>query len=233
MDIIKNSIDDILDIKGKNNNFLTNKPYSDEYKELAKKWSILPMYKENKYVKQLFKLLDENQVILLVSGTGSGKTVLVPKFVLKYILAKGLNKKVAITNPKILTTVYNAEYAAKTLDVKLGEEVGYKYKGSPPDSASDKSKLLYVTDGLILASILSGDTLLEQYQAIIIDEAHERKVQIDMLLKFLKEVSILRPDFKVIIMSATINAEVFMNGFGQVFWIVLMAEKPLEVKFPA
>jgi pre-mRNA-splicing factor ATP-dependent RNA helicase DHX15/PRP43 len=78
---------------------------------------------------------------------------------------------------------------------------------------SIKSKLLYVTDGLILATILSGDKLLKDYQCVIIDEAHERNIQIDILLKMLKEVLYERPDFKLIIMSATINSTVFKNYF--------------------
>ena len=213
MDIIEKNISDILDTKGIELNFLNGKPFSDKYKSLATKWSNLPMYKDVKVVKQFFNLLHTKQVILLVSGTGSGKTVVVPKFVLKYMVSMGLKGKIAITNPKILTTVYNAEYGAITLDVKLGEEVGYKYKGAPSNSIGPNSKLLYVTDGLILATILSGDSVLSQYQGIIIDEAHERHVQIDVLLCLLKEVLYKRPDFKLIIMSATINAEVFRNYF--------------------
>jgi HrpA-like RNA helicase len=214
MDNILSNINDILDVEGKNNNFLTDKPFSPEYVKLASKWSQLPMYADKSSVKKFFDLLHNCQVILLISGTGSGKTVLVPKFFLKYIKTMGLGGKIAITNPKILTTIYNAEYGAKTLDVKLGEEVGYKYKGSDRTHAGSNSKLLYVTDGLILATILSGDTVLSEYQGIIIDEAHERHVQIDMLLKLIKEILPLRPEFKLIIMSATINSAVFRNYFN-------------------
>lgn len=211
--MINIKLDDILDVKGKKDNFLTNKPFSSEYIKLAEKWSQLPMYKDKPSVKKFFDLLHNCQVILLVSGTGSGKTVLVPKFFLKYVNIMGLKGKIALTNPKILTTIYNAEYGAKTLDVKLGEEVGYRYKGAPYNSTSSKTKLFYVTDGLILATILSGDYTLSEYQGIIIDEAHERHVNIDMLLKLIKDILPLRPDFKLIIMSATINASVFRNYF--------------------
>ena len=214
MDLINKNINDILDINGKHNNFLNDKPLSSEYKKLAEKWSKLPMYTDKIKVKQFFELLNDCQVILLVSGTGSGKTVLVPKFVLKYAISNGYTGKIAITNPKILTTVYNAEYGAKTLDVKLGNEVGYKYKGSPYNSVSDKTRLLYCTDGLILATILGGDILLSEYDGIIIDEAHERHVQIDFLLKLIKEIIPKRPEFKLIIMSATINSSVFRNYFN-------------------
>ena len=214
MDIINNQIEDILDSKGKYNNFITNEEYSEEYKILASKWKELPMYKDSNIVKKFFKLLHDNQVILLVSGTGSGKTVLVPKYFLKYIITLNLLGKIAITNPKILTTIYNAEYGAKTLDVKLGNEVGYKHRGAKEGSFNKDSRLLYVTDGLILATILSGDTYLKDYIGVIIDEAHERGIQIDLLLRLIKIILLKRPEFKLIIMSATINAETFKNYFN-------------------
>ena len=97
MDIIEKNISDILDTKGIEPNFLNGKPLSNKYKELATKWSNLPMYKDVKVVKQFFNLLHTKQVILLVSGTGSGKTVVVPKFVLKYMISMGLKGKIAIT----------------------------------------------------------------------------------------------------------------------------------------
>ena len=171
------------------------------------------MYKNTKSVKQFFNLLNDCQVILLVSGTGSGKTVLVPKFVLKYVILNNLSGKIAVTNPKILTTIYNAEYGAKALDVNLGEEVGYKYKGAPDNASNNNTKLLYCTDGIILATLLGRDPLLKDYQSTTIDEAHERQVNIDLLLRLIKELLPKRPDFKLIIMSATINSSVFRNYF--------------------
>jgi pre-mRNA-splicing factor ATP-dependent RNA helicase DHX15/PRP43 len=211
METINKNIDDILDSKGKNKNFLNDKEYSKEYKEVGEKWSMLPMYSDKESTKKFFKLHNENMVMLLISGTGSGKTVLVPKYVLKYNKTLKIPGKIAVTNPKTLTTVYNAEYACKTLDVNMGEEVGYKFKGSPSDAVSDKTELIYLTDGLLLAKILGGDKTLKEFNTVIIDEAHERGVQIDLLLKFLKEILLVRKDFKLIIMSATINAEVFKN----------------------
>ena len=205
---------DVLDYTGKNDNFINNQEYSEEYKELGKKWSQLPMYADKKKVKEFFELLESKQVILLVSGTGSGKTVLVPKFVLKYFIHNKITGKIAVTNPKSLTTKYNAEYGAKTLDIELGQEVGYKYKGAPKEANSDNTKLLYATDGIILATILSNDPLLKDYNCVIIDEAHERGIQIDLLLKLLKEVVNQRKDFKLIIMSATINSKVFKDYYN-------------------
>jgi pre-mRNA-splicing factor ATP-dependent RNA helicase DHX15/PRP43 len=202
---------EVLDIKGKKDNFLTNQPYSDEYKRLAKIWSKLPMYSDKKSVKKFFDYLDNKQIILLSSGTGSGKTVIVPKFLLKYVIKNNISGKIAVTNPKVLITISNAEYSAKTLDVKLGDEVGFKYKGNK--KLSSKTKLIYLTDGLLQANILGSDKLLSEYACVIIDEAHERHIQIDVLLKLLKEIVLVRKDFKVIIMSATLDAQVFRDYF--------------------
>jgi len=210
-------LSDPLDKNATKNNFLTETKYSKEYKELSKKWSELPIYKHKKEIANIFKSFEKNQVTLIVSGTGSGKTVLVPKFLLKYIWeTKTENKestKIVITNPKTLTTIYNAEYSAKTLDVELGTHVGFKFRGSPANMISDQSKLIYATDGLLLAQINKGDLLLKEYDGVIIDEAHERQVPIDLLLYFFKHILKNRPEFKLIIMSATIDAEIFKQFY--------------------
>jgi pre-mRNA-splicing factor ATP-dependent RNA helicase DHX15/PRP43 len=197
----------ILDPTGININPLNNKPYSEEYKTFAKSWSKLPAYSS---AKEIINGIKENQVVLLNSGTGSGKTVLLPKFALH---ALNYQAKIAITLPKQIVAQSAAEYAALTLDVKLGEEVGYKYKGSDKSAYSKDNKLLYATDGTIVAKLLK-DQKLSEFDAVIIDEAHERKVQIDFLLYLLKETLIVRPEFKLIIMSATVNEEVFENYFN-------------------
>lgn len=216
MDVIKKNIKDILNSTGKGKNFMNDQKYSDEYKEVAKKWSKLPMYTNNKKILEFFNLVHKNQIIMVVSGTGSGKTVLVPKFLLKYF--ESINKKkekvmIGITNPKIITTENNAIYSAKTLDVKMGEHVGFSHSNAPNNSYSKETKLLYITDGLLSATILSGDKYLTQYNGIIIDEAHERQINIDLLLGLLKEILLHRPEFKLIIMSATIDTKIFKEYF--------------------
>jgi len=208
------NINDPLDYQGIKNNFINDKIYSNEYKNYAKKWSEFPMYKDKDKLINLFNLINEKQVILLTSGTGSGKTVLIPKYILKYMIFNNINGITCITNPKKLTTLYNAEYGAKTLDVELGNEVGYKFKGSISNSMSENTKLLYATDGLLLSIILNKDPLLKDYNCVIIDEAHERNIQIDLLLYFLKQIIQKRNDFKLIIMSATINSSIFSNYYN-------------------
>ena len=182
--------EDILDSKrGDNNNiklnFLTNEPYTDNFYDLADKWSKLPIYTNEKTTEEFFNLVNTKQVILLTSGTGSGKTVLIPKFLLKYAIDNNISGKIAITNPKILSTKANAIYAAKTLDVELGSEVGFKYKNSPAKSNSDKTRLLYLTDGTLRSIIINLDNNLSEYCGVIIDEAHERHIQIYLVLKLL------------------------------------------------
>ena len=195
----------ILDPLGENKNPLTNLDYSNNFKELAKKWSKLPAYKN---AKKIIQSLEKHQVFLVISGTGSGKTVLMPKFLLHSFDYK---KKIAITLPKQILTENMASYASKILEVPLGKQVGYKYQGSKK-MYNDETNLLYTTDGTIVQKLMN-DPELKDFDGVIIDEAHERKVQIDIMLLLLKNVLEKRKDFKLIIMSATINAEIFEKYF--------------------
>jgi len=198
----------ILDPEGNNLNPLNNKPYSEQYKLLAKKWSKFPVYKR---INQIIQDIKESQVYLVISSTGSGKSVLIPKIVLHVLDYKG---KIGMTLPKQIITKSTAEFAAITLDVELGNEVGYKYKGSPKGMYNDTNRILYATDGTIKSKLLN-DPSLKEFDCIIIDEAHERSIQIDFLLYLLKETLQLRPEFKLIIMSATVNTDIFVNYFNK------------------
>ena len=210
---MNNNYDDFLDSKGKYKNFLTDNKFSSKYLDLANQWSKLPLYENKDEIKKFIKNLDNNQIILIKSGTGSGKTVLIPKFVLKYYTSiKKSDKLIAITNPKILTTVYNATYSANTLDVNLGEEVGYKYRNSPEQFFTNKTKLLYCTDGILLSK-LQGDKNLSEFNTVIIDEVHEREIPIDLLIYYIKNILKNRPDFKLILMSATTDSKIFFDYF--------------------
>jgi HrpA-like RNA helicase len=213
----------ILDPQGLQLNPLTGEVYEDiyynssknvgednvTYKFLSGFWSNFPMY--SKRIESI-KAIYENQVLLIISGTGSGKTVLTPKFALHALNYQG---RIAITNPKRIPSKENAIYAAKTLGVKLGKQVGLKYRGSDSShySAND-AKLIYCTDGYIVAK-LESDPMLLDFDCLIIDEAHERNVNIDLLLLLVKGLIKRRPDFKLIIMSATINEKTFINYFPQ------------------
>ena len=196
----------ILDPNGEKYNPLTLTPYSDQYKLLAKKWTSLPAYTNAETKIQTIK---ENNIISIISGTGSGKTVLIPKYALHVF---DYNAKIAIVLPKRILTETNAEYSALTLDVKLGVEVGYKHKDRKLYD-KNKTKLLYTTDGTLVSMLLSNP-LLSNFNAVIIDEAHERRTQTDFLLYLLKQTCIKRPEFKLIIMSATIDESIFANYFS-------------------
>ena len=202
---IKNKIG-ILDPDGKNPNPLTNKPYSDNYKKLALKWKNFPVYSK---IEKIVDDIEKSQVYLVVASTGSGKSVLIPKIALHTF---NYDAKIVMTLPKQMIAESAAQFASATLDVKLGEEVGYKYRGSPSDSMSKKTKLLYATDGTIRAKLLR-DPYLKDFDCVIIDEAHERSVQIDFLIYLLRNTIKLRPEFKLIIMSATINSKIFSDYF--------------------
>ena len=193
-------------------NFINGKPYSDKYYENVEKWAELPLYKNKNKLKEFLNLLETKNVILLTSGTGSGKTVIVPKLLLKYKKLHKIKGKILVTNPKILTTESNAVYSAETLDVILGEEIGYTFKGK--NKTTENTDLIYATDGTLLSIILKKDNMLSDFYAIIIDEAHERHIQIDLLLYFIKEIILKNEKFKLIIMSATINASVFKEYFN-------------------
>ena len=210
----------ILDPLGLQNNPLTKEPYKniyyDESKNIdkengpysayAKRWSNYPMYGKRE---ESIKAIYYNQVLLVISGTGSGKTVLTPKFALHTLNYEG---RIAITNPKRPPTKSNADYAAKCMDVELGTYVGMKYRNSDKSAYSIDCKLIYATDGWVLQK-LQKDPMLSDLDMVIIDEAHERGIQIDLLLLLLKDLLVRRPSFKLIIMSATVNAKIFSDYF--------------------
>ena len=196
----------ILDPEGIHPNPLNGKEYSDKYRETAKKWSKFPIYTR---AKEIIEDIRNNQVILMMAETGAGKSVLTPKFALH---AFNYNANIAMCLPKILITVAAAEHSAIVSDVTLGEEIGYQYKGSPANAKSSKTKLLYCTDGLLIAK-LYRDISLKEYDCILLDEVHERSVNIDLLIYLLRETLKIRPNFKVIFMSATVNHKLFISYF--------------------
>lgn len=209
----------VLDETYKYPNPLNGKLYSEKYKSniTGKGFGVFKLYEkltiwQNKEL--ILKTIYENQCILVIAGTSSGKTVMLPKLALHTTNYKG---KVAMTNPKIIPSQVAAEFSAKTLDVKLGEEVGYNFKGAPKESHSDESKIVFLTDGIIKSALIR-DPILTQYDIVIIDEAHERNTNIDILFLLLRRALILRPSLKLIITSATIDENVFIKYFPTSFF---------------
>ena len=199
----------IFDPQGLNPNPLNGLEYSSQYKMLGKFWSNLPSYS---MAKQIVNTIISNDVILIKSATGSGKSVLVPKLALHSVDYK---RRIIMTLPKKIITKKAAEFGAKTLDVELGEQVGYQFRGE--SKKSKRTRLTYTTDGSVIA-MLKSDPMLKSVDIIIIDEAHERKVNIDLLLYMLKNSILLRQKnnfrpLKLIIMSATINESIFKSYY--------------------
>lgn len=199
----------VLDPNGINANPLTGNEYSEEYKKISKQWSSLPAFAA---AEEILESIAQVPLIFVISGTGSGKSVLIPKLALHYNNYSG---RIAMTLPKKVVTESAASFSAKTLDVELGKEIGYLYSGVDKSSTSDKNKIVYMTDGYLVMKFIQDPTLSE-FQCIIIDEAHERRIQIDLLLLLLKNIlaSGKRPDLKVIIMSATINGDKYKKYFA-------------------
>jgi HrpA-like RNA helicase len=191
-------------------NPLNNEPWGTNYKlykEVHKnRIRTLASYTD---AKNIFDVIRNNQVILITMGTGAGKTVMMPKIMLHYF---AYQKKIAITIPRKSITETAGIYGADTLDCELGKEVGYRH-GSERTKSSEETMLLYTTDGTIKGKMTSTDPDLSEYYSIIIDEAHERNVNIDILFSLLKNLCKKRPEFKLVIMSATVDTNVFKNYF--------------------
>ncbi len=148
----------------------------------------------------------DNQVVVVAGATGSGKTTQLPKICLE--LGR---TNIAHTQPRRLAARTIAERIAEELHVELGGVVGYKVRFT--DKVSDATKVALMTDGILLNEI-HRDRLLRRYDTIIIDEAHERSLNVDFLLGYLTRILPERPDLKVIITSATIDPESFAKHFA-------------------
>ena len=152
--------------------------------------------------------IQAHQVVIVAGETGSGKTTQLPKICLA--LGRGTHKVIGHTQPRRLAARTVAQRIAQELKTNLGELVGYQVRFNDQVSAASAIKLM--TDGILLAEI-QRDRLLSHYDTIIIDEAHERSLNIDFLLGYLKRLLPRRPDLKVIITSATIDVESFSRHF--------------------
>ena len=149
-----------------------------------------------------------HQVVIVCGETGSGKTTQLPKICLE--LGRGVDGMIGHTQPRRIAARSVAQRIADELSSPLGRAVGYKVRFG--DKTSGDTYVKVMTDGILLAEV-QGDRLLEQYDTIIIDEAHERSLNIDFLLGYLKQLLPQRPDLKVIVTSATIDPERFSKHF--------------------
>ncbi|MBJ7464585.1 MAG: ATP-dependent RNA helicase HrpA [Mycolicibacterium sp.] len=158
---------------------------------------------------ELAKAISDNQVVIVAGATGSGKTTQLPKICLE--LGRGIRGTIGHTQPRRLAARTVAQRIADELGTPLGSTVGYTVRFT--DQASDSTLIKLMTDGILLAEI-QRDRRLLRYDTLILDEAHERSLNIDFLLGYLRELLPRRPDLKVIVTSATIEPERFANHFG-------------------
>jgi pre-mRNA-splicing factor ATP-dependent RNA helicase DHX15/PRP43 len=155
-------------------------------------------------------MYQQSQILVFVGETGSGKTTQIPQFVLFDDLPQTQGKMVACTQPRRVAAMSVAQRVAAEMDVKLGEEVGYSIRFE--DMTGPKTIMKYMTDGMLLREAMN-DHNLSRYSTIMLDEAHERTMATDILMGLLKEVVGRRPDLKIIIMSATLDAQKFQRYF--------------------
>ncbi|KFA68001.1 hypothetical protein S40285_03560 [Stachybotrys chlorohalonatus IBT 40285] len=166
----------------------------------------LPIYK---YRDEFLAALEQYQVLVIVGETGSGKTTQLPQ----YLHEAGYTKngmKVGCTQPRRVAAMSVAARVADEVGVKVGNEVGYSIRFE--DNTSDKTVLKYMTDGMLLREFMTEPDLAG-YSALMIDEAHERTVHTDILLALVKDLARERRDLKLLISSATMNAEKFAQYF--------------------
>lgn len=181
---------------------------------------------------EIAEAIVNNQIVVIAGETGSGKTTQIPKICLE--LGFGVKGLIGHTQPRRLAARAVATRIAEELGQPLGQSVGYQVRFDDISSLNTLIKLM--TDGILLAEI-QQDRLLEKYEVIIIDEAHERSLNIDFLMGYLKRICHRRPDLKVIITSATIDVEKFSAHFsdapvisvsGRTYPVDIIYQDPLE-----
>lgn len=198
-------------------NPLTGKAFSARYKELLAVREKLPVYN---FLEEFDAKLKTSPVIVVEGETGSGKTTQLPAFLALSVLAnnKADTRMVACTQPRRVAAMSVAERVAQEMDVELGKEVGYSIRFE--ECSSEKTKLKFMTDGMLLREAMTEPDLSAKYSVILLDEAHERTLATDILFGVLKQMIAKRPttstenDFKLVVMSATLDAAKFQEYFG-------------------
>jgi pre-mRNA-splicing factor ATP-dependent RNA helicase DHX16 len=166
----------------------------------------LPIYA---FREQIIQAVAEHQVLIIVGETGSGKTTQIPQYLHEAGYTKG-GLKIGCTQPRRVAAMSVAARVAEEMGVKVGNEVGYAIRFE--DATSDKTVLKYMTDGMLLRELLTEPDL-GAYAALMIDEAHERTVPTDIACGLLKDIAKARPDLKLLISSATMDAQKFQKYF--------------------
>jgi len=192
-------------------NPLTSRPYSEKYFKILQARKKLPVFQ---FLDELDEKLQNNQVVIVEGETGSGKTTQIPQFLVhagfSYMSQRGNMRVVACTQPRRVAATSIASRVSDEMDVSLGEEVGYSIRFE--DKTSAKTRLKYMTDGMLLREAMSDPTL-DRYSVIVLDEAHERTLSTDVLMGLLKELIKKNEHLKLVVMSATLDAEKFQQYY--------------------
>ena len=144
---------------------------------------------------------------VIVGETGSGKSTQLPQFLLELLSSQG---RLVCTQPRRVATISVAQRVAQERSCRIGQEVGYSIRFD--DKFSNATKIKFVTDGVLLRECM-GDPELKQYEIIVLDEAHERSLQTDILMGLLRQLQDRRPSLRIVVMSATLQTDLFMSYF--------------------
>src|ERR1700677_2725446 len=171
--------------------------------------------------------LRRSQVVIVAGDTGSGKSTQLPQYCLE--MGRGMDALIAHTQPRRLAARALAARIAEELGQPVGRSVGFRVRFA--DQVSEATRLVLLTDGLLLAE-LASDPLLRRYDTIIVDEAHERTLNVDLLLGVLKRLLPRRPDLKLIVTSATLDVERISRFFDDAPIITVIGRShPIEVRY--
>ncbi|EMD36146.1 DNA/RNA helicase [Gelatoporia subvermispora B] len=190
-------------------NPFTQQPLSESYKKILQARKKLPVFAQ---MEEFLKMFSENQIIVMVGETGSGKTTQIPQFVCFSDLPHTKGKMIACTQPRRVAAMSVAKRVADEMDVQLGKQVGYSIRFEDM-TESGTTFMKYMTDGMLLREAMN-DPELSRYSTIILDEAHERTLSTDILMGLLKALAKRRSDLKIIVMSATLDALKFQKYFS-------------------
>jgi ATP-dependent helicase HrpA len=175
----------------------------------------------------ILKVLADRQVLIVAGDTGSGKSTQLPQYCLE--LGRGIAGLIAHTQPRRLAARALAARIADELGQPVGRSVGFKVRFA--DQVSDATRLVLMTDGLLLAE-LTSDPMLRRYDTVIVDEAHERTLNVDLLLGVLKRLLPRRPELKLIVTSATLDVERVSRFFDDAPIITVSGRSyPIEVRY--
>ncbi|KAI5965146.1 uncharacterized protein KGF55_001366 [Candida pseudojiufengensis] len=195
---------DILDEDAENENNVKQ----IDLKEIENVKNSLPVFQ---YKQEFLKLVEENQFLIVVGETGSGKTTQLPQYLYEAGYSENNTKLIGITQPRRIAASSVASRVSNEMNTKLGDKVGYSIRFD--EKTSENTVIKFSTDGMLLREFLN-DPFLSQYKVIMIDEAHERTLSTEILLSLLKDLCLKRKDLKLIIASATINAKKFSDFFN-------------------